>query len=263
MDAKIMIALKHLAYGCATNSWRDYFQMGESTGRLCVETFCKCVTEHPELRARYLRPYSKHDAKRISSLHEQIHGVAGLLGSLDCMHVRWKNCPIAFQGVYQGKEKFSTIVLEAVADYNLWFWHAAFGFAGSSNDINILDVSPLHTRFLDGSHAAIDFEFTIGDCEFNKLFYLVDGIYPPLSRFVKTISIPINKKETKFAGWQEAARKDVERAFGVLQSKWRLLSSPIEKWDETKIQQMVMACLIMHNMMVEERMEQGDEYNGE
>ena len=70
------------------------------------------------------------------------------------------------------------IVLEAVADNNLWFWHAAFGFAGSCYDINILDTSPLRTHFLDGSHAKIDFDYSIGEFEFNKLYYLVDGIYP-------------------------------------------------------------------------------------
>ena len=37
--------------------------------------------------------------------------------------------------------------LEAIIDHNLWFWHAAFGFMGSCNDINILDVSPLHQQF--------------------------------------------------------------------------------------------------------------------
>ena len=67
-----------------------------------------------------------------------------MLGSLDCMHVCWKNCPITYQGAYQGKEMFSTLVLEAIADHNLWFWHAVFGFVGSCNDINILNVSPLH-----------------------------------------------------------------------------------------------------------------------
>ena len=68
----------------------------------------------------------------------------------------------------------------------------------------------------------------------------------------------MTKKEKQFAGWQEAARKDVKRAFGVLQSKWHLLASPIEKWDEVKIQHMVIACLIMHNTMVEERLDHGD-----
>ena len=53
------------------------------------------------------------------------------------------------------------LVLEVITDHNLWFWYAAFGFAGSCNDINILDVSPLHQQFLDGSHSNIDFKFTI------------------------------------------------------------------------------------------------------
>ena len=105
----------------------------------------------------------EEDAKHVSLLHEDVHGIPWMLGSLDCMPVHWKNCPIAYQGAYQGKEKFSTLVLEAITDYNLLFWHAAFGFMGSCNDINILDVSPLHQQFLDGSHSKIDFEFTIDE----------------------------------------------------------------------------------------------------
>jgi len=256
-DAKIMIALKHLAFGVATFSWLDYFQMGESTARESVERLCDVITKSDELQAIFLRSYSKEDAKRVSNLHQFHHGAPGLLGSLDCMHVRWKNCPVALQGAYQGKEKCSTIVLEAVADHNLFFWHTAFGFAGSCNDINILDASPLHTSFVNGAHAKVDFEFSLNGRIFSKPYYLVDGIYPKLSRFAKTISVPLSRAERNYATWQEAARKDVERAFGVLQSKWRLLASPIKKWDEIRIQKMVMACIIMHNMMVEERLDGG------
>ena len=32
------------------------------------------------------------------------------------MHVRWKNCPQAWVGQYQGKEKEPTVVLEASAE---------------------------------------------------------------------------------------------------------------------------------------------------
>lgn len=262
VDAKILIALKHLGHGCSANAWVDYFQMGESTSRLCVEMFCRCIAFNKNLREEYLRSYTVEDAKEVTSLHETVHGVPGMLGSLDCMHVVWKNCPVALQGTFKGKEKSSTIVLEAVADHNLRFWHAAFGFPGSCNDINILDASPLHSSFLDGSHSKIDFSFTIGDHCFNNLYYLVDGIYPPISRFVKTISSPINRSERIFAGWQEAARKDVERAFGVLQMKWRMLANPVERWDEIKIQQMVIACIIMHNMMVDERVSKAGDYDG-
>ena len=146
-----------------------------------------------------------------------------------------------------GKEKYAMVVLEAVQQLvvlacRIWF----------------CDFSPLHTHVLDGSHAKIDFDYSIGEFKFNKCFYLVDGYYPQLTQFVKTISIPLTKKEKQFPGWQEAARKDVKRAFGVLQSRWCLLAGPIEKWDEVRIQHMVIACLIMHNMMVEERLDHGD-----
>ena len=45
--------------------------------------------------------------------------------------------------------------------------------------------------------------------------------------------------------------------------KWCLLASPIEKWDEVIIHHMVISCLIMHNMMVEERLDHGDGISGD
>ena len=55
---------------------------------------------------------------------------------------------------------------------------------------------------------------------------------PTLESFCADHFNPSNKKETTFAGWQEAAQKDVECAFMVLQAKWCLLASPVEMWDE-------------------------------
>ena len=60
-----------------------------------------------------------------------------MMGSLDVTKVHWKKCPTAWKGQFQGREKISSIGLEAVVNNNLWFWHAAFGFPGTLNDINI------------------------------------------------------------------------------------------------------------------------------
>jgi len=59
------------------------------------------------------------------------------MGSLDVTKVHWKNCPTVWKGQFQGGEKYAGLRLEAVADNNLWFWHYAFGFLGTLNDINI------------------------------------------------------------------------------------------------------------------------------
>ena len=191
-----------------------------------------------------------------------------MFGSLDCMHIPWKNCPMAWKGSYTtGKDKKTqpTLVLEALCDYNLWFWHAAFGFAGSLNDINILNLSPLLESLLDGSFAEIErnsktVPYVISGEVFHLLNILVDGIYPKYSRFIKTLNEPVTRKEVRFTNWQESSRKDIERAFGVFQSMFQTAARPITTMDLNRISGCINAILILHNMAVSDRVMEGDVY---
>ena len=259
-NVKILTALKLLAYGVSASAFQDYFQMGLSTAQECMVRFAKCVSTSEELLALFMRNYNRPDAKRVSELHEFHHGVRGLLGSLDCMHWSWKNCPYAWKGQFQGKEKRPTVVLEAVVDFNLWIWHVSFGHAGSLNDINIWDKSPLLKSFMDGTfHEEVDFEFLLGGVVLNHLWFLVDGIYPELSRFSKTLSEPTNPEAANYALWQEASRKDVERGFGVLQRKFHILVKSCELWYVEDMESIMKCCVILHNMMVQHRVHRDEQ----
>lgn len=81
----------------------------------------------------------------------------------------------------------------------------------------------------------------------------VDGIYPKLARFLLTVSDPVHLIDRIFGGWQEARRKDIERAFGVYQRKFHCVVRPFEKWDDNRIAEVVLCCILLHNMMVEHR----------
>ena len=131
------------------------------------------------------------------------------------MNWKWKNCPFGWQGQFKGHLDGCTVILEAVASQDLWIWHSYFSMAGSHNDINVLQRSPVFNRLTEGNAPQISVQ--INGNTYNKGYYLADGIYPDWSTIVKTIRNPEEEKCKRFAKEQEACRKDVERAlFGTL-----------------------------------------------
>ena len=134
----MVASLRMLAYGIAADALDEYLQISEYSALLSMKRFCKLVVD--EFGEEYLRTPNEEDIKRIISINAS-RGLPGCLGSIDCQHWEWKNCPIAWAGQYKGKEKKPTIVLEAIADGELWIWYAHFGSPGSMNDINVMDTS--------------------------------------------------------------------------------------------------------------------------
>ncbi|XP_019150945.1 PREDICTED: uncharacterized protein LOC109147744 [Ipomoea nil] len=101
--------------------------------------------------------------------------------------------------------------------------------------------------------------YVIQGQQYNTRYYLADGIYPKWSTLVQTIHEPRGPKKKLFAMMQEACRKDVERAFGVLQSRFAIVKGPSHFWDKCVLHDIMSSCIIMHNMIIEdERDEQAD-----
>ena len=197
----------------------------------------------------YLRPPNNNDIARLLAIGEQ-RGFPGMLGSIDCMHWKWKNCLTAWQGMYTGHCHEPTIILEAVASQDLWIWHAFFGLPGSLNDINVLERSPVFATLTEGRAPPINYR--INGHDYTMRYYLADGIYPNWSTFVKTIPCLQGLKRKHYAATQESIRNDVERAFGVLQARFAIVRGPARFWDEETLAYIMKACIIMHNMIIED-----------
>ena len=58
---------------------------------------------------------------------------------------------------------------------------------------------------------------------------------------------------------QEGAWKDVERAFGVLQARFNIVRRPAQSWSIRIIRQIMKACVILHNMIVEDEGEMAEQ----
>ena len=118
------------------------------------------------------------------------------------------------------------------------------------NGINVLDRSPVFTLLANGHAPPVN--YIINGHEYRMGYYLADGIYPNWLTFVKTIPCPQGLKKKHFVKAQESARKDVERAFGALQASFTIVRGPTRFWDEETLADIMKAYIIMHNMIIED-----------
>ncbi|KAL6275750.1 hypothetical protein ACE6H2_019351 [Prunus campanulata] len=127
---------------------------------------------HSRVETLYTRDYLRRPTPRdLQWLLQKakIRGLPRMIGSIDCMHWQWKNCPTAWQGDYGNRKGQKSIILEAVAGFDTWGY-----------------------------------------------------------------------------------RKDVERCFGILQARWAIIRGAARLFDEEVLRSIMMTCIILHNMIVED-----------
>jgi hypothetical protein len=121
---KVTAALRMLTYGVSADATDEYIRIGESTALESLRKFVAAVVRIFE--AEYLRHPNETDIACLLAVNEK-RGFPGMLGSIDCMHWAWKNCPVESQGQFKGHTNQATVILEAVVSQDLWCWHAFFG----------------------------------------------------------------------------------------------------------------------------------------
>uniref|UniRef100_A0A0D3CX87 TF-B3 domain-containing protein n=1 Tax=Brassica oleracea var. oleracea TaxID=109376 RepID=A0A0D3CX87_BRAOL len=144
---KYTAATRLLAYGTGADTVDEYLRLAETSALLCLHNFTDGIIQL--FGDKYLRRPTPDDLQRLLDIGEK-QRFPGMIGSIDCMHWEWKNCPTAWKGQYARGSGKPTIVLEAVASQDLWIWHTFFGPPGTLNDINVLDRSPLFDDILEG-----------------------------------------------------------------------------------------------------------------
>lgn len=92
--------------------------------------------------------------------------------------------------------------------------------------------------------------------QYDQGYYLSDDIYKSWSIFVKTA--PKSRKHKHFGKAQEAQRKDIERTFGVLQSRLAIVLGPARFYNMDVLANIMTCCVILHNMIVEDEKDMPD-----
>ncbi|XP_074346414.1 uncharacterized protein LOC141685196 [Apium graveolens] len=93
---KVTATLRMLAYRVTGDFMDEYIRIGETTAMESLKKFTETVVS--VFSNEYLRSPNANDIIRLLDVAEQ-RGFPGMLGSIDCTHWKWKNCPTAWKGV--------------------------------------------------------------------------------------------------------------------------------------------------------------------
>ena len=231
----------------------DMARMSVESQRQAFSTTLKAI--YRRFGTVYLNRKPNEEELRTIVTEYEKRGFPGCIGAVDCMHLNWKNCPLAFKGQYNNPKdgKLATISCEALCDSSLYCWHWFPGRCGTNNDLTVMRNSPLFIEIFSGKRRMeLPEGFQINGIVRRWLLYmLADGIYPPWCIFAKPNNAPINEKETVYTKSQESVRKDIERFFGVLQGRFRILRHELHEWSDELIILISKVCVILHNMIVD------------
>lgn len=113
------------------------------------------------------------------------------------------------------------------------------------------------SRVLSGAFPFAAPTFRIAGQIFRFFYFLSVGTFPRWRIFAQTLSDSVAEKDKAYVKAQEGVGKCIERVFGLLFRQCRIMFVAKELWTATRMKSIATAHVILHNMTVELRDDQG------
>ena len=235
LEVQIAITLHRLGSGDALHTLADLYGISKPSASIIVRKTCEGIK-------RLLRPLvfqrpTLGRMKQIATEFESLHGIPYILGAIDGSHI-----PIIAPSIdpasYYCRKRFYSVLLQGVVDYQCKFWDYDFGWAGSIHDWSLFQKSEIGKRTMSG--AFLPYKF-IGDAAYP----MRPWFYSPF----KGEKMGLSKEKQYWNFIQSSTRMAVERAFGILKGRWRMLLKRIDM-PLQNIPDIITACLCLHNLCI-------------
>ena len=175
--------------------------------------------------------------KRYAQEFQDLHQIPYVVGAVDGSHIPIV-APRLHAPDYYNRKGFHSVLLQGVVSAKCLFWDFDIGWAGSMHDANLWGRSAI------GQY-----------CEAGKLapYALVGDVAYPCRPWMlapfKGHKDGLSREEYHWNFVQSSTRMCVERAFGMLKGRWRILLKRMDVHLKN-VPDMVSTCLILHNMCI-------------
>ncbi|XP_055714875.1 putative nuclease HARBI1 [Phlebotomus papatasi] len=211
--------------------------MSQATVSRCISYISGLIDDH--LADQFIKfPTSQDEKRSISAGFQEQFDLNNIIGSIDCTHIAIvappQNDPVRPARLYRNRKHYTSINVGAICDSNLLFTWVNASFPGSTHDSGIWSKSPVRNHLLNSQ------EFIL----------LADRGYP-LEPFIFTpYADPATRAQHKFNRLHNLGRKVIERAFGILKSKFRcLLKHRTLHYYPTTAGKIINSCFTLYNYM--------------
>ena len=203
-------------------------------------------------QGEFIRPPSTEEEITFTlTLYEAIN-LPGCIGSTDGIQIPWANVPHAIREMYKGKGGRYSIGYSMTVSRDLYCQSIGFVYAGSHNDIIKAAFDPCIQRVrTDPTFKNRKFKEIAADdstVEVTGVYLRGDRGCPRYEMLQQpAASSSLDPQLVQLNELFDASRKDVERFFGVLKSRWRILKTPIHLRDVSDMDDMMKCCVVLHN----------------
>ncbi|KAL4567057.1 hypothetical protein LXL04_022628 [Taraxacum kok-saghyz] len=243
---KVALFLYTLALGLSNRDVGERFQRsGETVSRAfhdVLESICGRNTGYMGLAREYIKPKDS-TFQAIPPHIRYMPYFKDCIGYIDGTHI--DACiPVAEQMRYRGRKGIPTFNVIAVCDFEMCFTFISVGWEGSAHDVMLLNIL-CACRFI------ILFLLFVGK------YYIVDKGYPDRKGYLAPYSriryhqsqfehvLPTNAQEA-FNHVHSSLRSCIERSFGILKKRWKILRQMPSFNKKTQID-VIMATFALHN----------------
>ena len=245
IQKRVAIGLWRLVNGDSFRVIAKCFGIGKSTAVAITHEFCTVVSEKAGDFIKF--PNTPLDvAKAIENFKEDVNcefpqAFAAVDGTL--IEIEAPDNPNKKD--YFARTKRFAINTQGLVGANLEFFHISTGFPGSCHDSRVWNESSVGIRAARGEILNYP-EKVIHDVRVKPLI-LGDGGYPLATYLMKPYKIPnATPSQLKFNKCLSSARVIVERAFGQLKARFRILWKK-QGTNIKNLSSVIISCVVMHN----------------
>ncbi|XP_041000421.1 protein ALP1-like [Juglans microcarpa x Juglans regia] len=258
LNDQVAVALRRLSSGESLSSVGESFGMNQSTVSQITWRFVEAIEERGIHHLCW--PSTEVEMEELKSKFQKIRGLPNCCGAIDITHIMMTLPTMdSTDDIWLDHEKNCSMILQAVVDPEMRFRDIITGWPGSLSDDLVLRSSGFFKlseegKRLNGKEVELSQgkelrEYIIGDAGFPLLPWLLT---PYQGRGLLDFQSEFNKRHF-------ATRMVAQRALARLKEMWKIIQGVMWKPDKHRLPRIILACCILHNIVIDMEDEVQDE----